>query len=71
VIRRREAAAMLAHSRWMYTAGVARSETRGMHKRVDRPQMDPSQHHRRLVGGLDSVWSGIDPAAPVSVPAGA
>jgi succinate dehydrogenase/fumarate reductase flavoprotein subunit len=71
VIRRREAAAMLAHSRWMYTAGVARSETRGMHKRVDRPQMDPGQHHRRLVGGLDSVWSGIDPAAPVSVPASA
>jgi succinate dehydrogenase/fumarate reductase flavoprotein subunit len=68
VVRRREAAAMLAHSRWMYRAGVARAETRGMHRRTDRPDLDPGQHHRRLVGGLDHVWTTVDPAAPVSVP---
>jgi succinate dehydrogenase/fumarate reductase flavoprotein subunit len=67
VVRRREAAAMVAHARWMYRAGRARAETRGMHRRTDRPQLDPGQHHRRLVGGLDRVWSTIDPAAPVSV----
>jgi succinate dehydrogenase/fumarate reductase flavoprotein subunit len=55
--RAREAAAMVAHGRWMFTSALARTETRGMHKRVDHPDTDPSQHHRITTGGLDEVWT--------------
>ena len=55
--RAREAAAMVAHSRWMYHAALQRTETRGMHKRVDHPEQDPAQRRRLLVGGLDEIWS--------------
>ncbi len=57
VFRAREAAAMVAHGRWMYHAALHRSETRGMHKRTDYPAQDPAQRHRLLTGGLDDVWS--------------
>ncbi|UDY23049.1 FAD-dependent oxidoreductase [Nocardioides sp. Kera G14] len=56
IFRSREAAAMVAHARWMYTAALARTETRGMHRRLDRPDLDPAQQHRLLVGGLDDLW---------------
>jgi len=59
---------MLAHARWMYVSGLERSETRGMHKRVDHPDLDPRQRQRKLVGGLDEVWTAEDPVAPVSAP---
>lgn len=65
-VRGRESVAMLAHARWMYNAGRARSETRGMHKRVDHPELDPVQQNRRLVGGLDAVWTQYDPERPFS-----
>jgi succinate dehydrogenase/fumarate reductase flavoprotein subunit len=68
VVRRRESVAMLAHARWMYSSALDRPETRGMHKRIDRPELDPEQWHRKLVGGLDEVWTAVDPVAPVSVP---
>jgi succinate dehydrogenase/fumarate reductase flavoprotein subunit len=57
IFRAREAAAMVAHGRWMFHAALARTESRGMHKRRDRPGLDPAQHHRLLTGGLDDVWS--------------
>jgi succinate dehydrogenase/fumarate reductase flavoprotein subunit len=57
LFRAREAAAMLAHSRWMYHAALTRTETRGMHKRSDYPTQDPAQKHRLLTGGLDEIWS--------------
>jgi succinate dehydrogenase/fumarate reductase flavoprotein subunit len=57
VFRAREAAAMVAHSRWMYHAALQRTETRGMHKRTDFPQLDTAQHHRLLTGGLDDIWT--------------
>lgn len=57
VFRAREAAAMLAHSRWMYDAAQHRTETRGMHKRLDHADLDPAQHHRLVSGGLDEVWT--------------
>jgi succinate dehydrogenase/fumarate reductase flavoprotein subunit len=59
--RAREAAAMLAHSRWMYHAALQRTETRGMHKRLDHPAQDPAQQRRLLTGGLDEVWTRPDP----------
>ncbi|MET9461496.1 FAD-binding protein [Streptomyces canus] len=57
LFRAREAAAMVAHGRWMYHAALQRTESRGMHKRMDRPAQDPAQHYRLLTGGLDEVWS--------------
>jgi succinate dehydrogenase/fumarate reductase flavoprotein subunit len=56
LIRRREAAAMVATARWMYTSAIARTETRGMHKHSDFPALDPSQQRRLICGGLDEVW---------------
>jgi succinate dehydrogenase/fumarate reductase flavoprotein subunit len=62
VFRAREAAAMVAHGRWMFQAALQRTETRGMHKRDDHPEQDPAQARRLLVGGLDEVWT--RPEAP-------
>jgi succinate dehydrogenase/fumarate reductase flavoprotein subunit len=66
-VRAREAVAMVAHARWMYSVGRLRTETRGMHKRIDHPELDPAQQYRQLVGGLDRVWTGLDPELPYSV----
>jgi succinate dehydrogenase/fumarate reductase flavoprotein subunit len=66
LFRAREAAAMVAHARWMYNAASERTETRGMHKREDHPQLDPDQQQRRFVGGLAEVWNGVDPERPYS-----
>jgi succinate dehydrogenase/fumarate reductase flavoprotein subunit len=71
VVRTREAGAMLAHARWMYASAARRSETRGMHKRLDHAAQDPAQHHRLLVGGLDSVWTDVDPTGPTATVAAA
>ncbi|MDN3351995.1 FAD-binding protein [Actinomadura sp. DC4] len=64
-LRAREAAALAAHGRWMYRAGLAREETRGTHLRDDRPDQDPRLRRRILVGGLEEVWTAFDPVAPV------
>ena len=61
LFRAREAAAMTAHARWMLHAALRRTETRGMHRRLDRPDQDRSQQHRLLVGGLDELWSAPEP----------
>lgn len=55
-VRAREAAALLATSRWMYRSALARTETRGMARRKDHRAIDPGQRHRLLSGGLDEVW---------------
>jgi succinate dehydrogenase/fumarate reductase flavoprotein subunit len=57
LFRAREAAAMVAHGRWMYHAALNRTESRGMHKRLDYPTQDATQKHRLLTGGLDSIWT--------------
>ncbi|WP_459546822.1 FAD-binding protein [Nocardia sp. X0981] len=54
-IRTRQAAAMTAHARWMYRTALARTETRGMAKRLDFPDQDPDQHHRLITSGLDRI----------------
>ncbi|MGP3635551.1 FAD-binding protein [Streptomyces sp. 24-1644] len=60
-VRTRQAAAMTAHARWMYASALARTETRGMAKRLDFPAQDPGQHHRIVTGGLDQVWTRTEP----------
>ena len=70
-LRRRESAAMLAHARWMYRSAQARRESRGMHKREDHPGLDPAARHLLRSGGLDRVWTRIDPAAAVPARRGA
>jgi succinate dehydrogenase/fumarate reductase flavoprotein subunit len=48
---------MVANARWMYHAALHRTETRGMHKREDHPELDPGQRHRLLTSGLDELWT--------------
>lgn len=55
VVKAREAAAMLATSRWMYRSALARTESRGMHKREDYPALDAAQRHYLVSAGLDEV----------------
>ncbi|MFE1593439.1 FAD-dependent oxidoreductase [Nocardia sp. NPDC058705] len=59
-VRARQAAAITAVGRLMYRSALARTETRGMSKRADYPDLDPAQHHRLYSGGLDEPW--VDPA---------
>lgn len=66
-VRARESAAMLATARWMYRSALARKETRGMHRRDDFPEQDPSQRHYITTGGLDEVWTSVRPHAEASL----
>ncbi|MEH1864852.1 MAG: FAD-binding protein [Nostoc sp.] len=56
LIRAREATAMVATARWMYSSAIERKETRGMHKHQDYPELDANQQHHLISGGLDQVW---------------
>ncbi|MFE4459322.1 pyridine nucleotide-disulfide oxidoreductase, partial [Nocardia tengchongensis] len=56
-VQARQAAAITAVGRLMYRSTLARTETRGMSKRADHPDLDPAQHHHILSGGLDEVWT--------------
>jgi succinate dehydrogenase/fumarate reductase flavoprotein subunit len=62
VVQAREAAAMLATARWMYLSALARTETRGMHKRLDHEKQDSGQRHYLVSGGLDELWVRSVPA---------
>jgi succinate dehydrogenase/fumarate reductase flavoprotein subunit len=66
VLRAREAAAMLATARWMYRSGLARNESRGMHRRDDFPVQDERFRHYITAGGLDEVWTSPRAHADVS-----
>lgn len=54
-VKAREAAAMAATARWMYTAALARKETRGMHTLAEYPDQNPAMQHRLLVSGLEDI----------------
>ncbi|MEH2261531.1 FAD-binding protein [Nostoc sp.] len=56
LVRAREAAAMVATARWMYSSAIERKETRGMHRHQDYPELDTNQQHHLISGGLDRVW---------------
>jgi succinate dehydrogenase/fumarate reductase flavoprotein subunit len=60
LVRSREAAALVATARWAYYAGLQRTETRGIQKRLDYPALDPTQRHYLRVGGLDKLWTRAD-----------
>jgi succinate dehydrogenase/fumarate reductase flavoprotein subunit len=62
LIRRREAAAMVATARWMYSSALERTETRGMHKHMEHPELDPAQQRRLVCGGLDQIWVRPEPS---------
>jgi succinate dehydrogenase/fumarate reductase flavoprotein subunit len=47
---------MLATARFMSEPARDRTETRGMHKHLDYPELDRSQQRRLVTGGLDRVW---------------
>lgn len=49
----RETASMIANARWAYGSAELRTESRGMHQRVDYPETDEGQRHRILVTGVD------------------
>ncbi|MBL1076138.1 FAD-binding protein [Nocardia sp. 2] len=52
----RQAAALLAVARWTKYSALARTETRGMHRRTDHPGAGTNWRVRLISGGVDSVW---------------
>jgi succinate dehydrogenase/fumarate reductase flavoprotein subunit len=56
-LRTREAMSLLAASRWVYASALARTESRGLHRRSDFPDSSPQfEGQHLLTGGLDDVW---------------
>lgn len=60
VVQSRQAAAMVATARWMYRSALERDESRGMARRVDRPQQDAGPRYYVRSGGLSDVWTRRD-----------
>jgi succinate dehydrogenase/fumarate reductase flavoprotein subunit len=54
-VKMREAAALTATGRWAYRAALERTESRGMHRRRDRPDADPTFSCSLQVSGLEDV----------------
>jgi succinate dehydrogenase/fumarate reductase flavoprotein subunit len=54
-VKAREAAALTATSRWAYRTALARDESRGMHRRRDRPEVNPAFTCLFEAIGLDDV----------------
>jgi len=69
-VRAREAAALLAVARWTKYSALARTESRGMHRRTDHPVAVERWCTRLLAGGLDTVWVREDQCALSCTPQG-
>ena len=54
-LRAREVASVTAAARWSVAAALARTESRGMHRRTDMPGRDDALAVSLLVSGLDEV----------------
>jgi len=59
-VQAREIAAMLATARWCHAASLARPESRGLHRRIDAPEMQTGLARRHRIGGLDDIWTAAD-----------
>ncbi len=57
----RELTAAVATARWSLSAAIRRTESRGMHKRTDYPEIDRQQAHRLTVSGVDEIVLGASP----------
>ncbi|MEV5650337.1 FAD-binding protein [Nocardia sp. NPDC052254] len=55
-IRARQAAALLAVARWTKYSALARTETRGVHRRTDHPGATQDWCRRLITGGVSEVW---------------
>ena len=55
---------MTATARFMYRAALARTETRGMHRRDDFPNQDPEQRYRLVVCSLNTITIRTEPVKP-------
>ncbi|WP_227980222.1 FAD-dependent oxidoreductase [Nocardia spumae] len=55
-VRARQAAALLAVARWTKYSALARTETRGVHRRTDHPGATQDWCRRLLTGGVSQVW---------------
>lgn len=55
IVQSREAAAMLQAGRWIYTAALARKESRGLQQLAEYPALDPRQTHRLILSGIDRI----------------
>ncbi|MEU6564833.1 FAD-binding protein [Nocardia nova] len=55
-VRARQAAALLAVARWTKYSALARTETRGVHRRTDHPGAAQDWCRRLLTGGVSEVW---------------
>ena len=62
-LRWREAAALVATARWSVASARHRTESRGMHRRLDHPAQDPTLAVRLLSRGFDHVTVEADDAA--------
>ncbi|WP_330250101.1 FAD-binding protein [Nocardia sp. NBC_00565] len=65
-LRARQAAALLAVARWTKYSALARTESRGMHRRTDHPGATDDWRVRLTSGGLDSVWVRSDTPPPAA-----
>ncbi|MQY19897.1 FAD-binding protein [Nocardia macrotermitis] len=63
----REAAALLAVARWTKYSALARTESRGIHRRTDHPEVIEHWCRRLLTGGLGTVWVRPQACEPVPV----
>jgi succinate dehydrogenase/fumarate reductase flavoprotein subunit len=68
-LKSREAAALLAASRWALACAEARLETRGMHRRTDYPDAVTASPRRVVVAGLDRLAVSTEPGADAPLPA--
>ncbi|MEK4004313.1 FAD-binding protein [Paenibacillus sp. FSL H3-0333] len=55
IVQSREAAAMLNVGRWIYTAALARKESRGLQRLAEYPALDPRQTHRLILSGVNTI----------------
>ncbi|MFG1791626.1 FAD-binding protein [Nocardia sp. NPDC049149] len=69
-LRARQAAALLAVARWTKYSALARTETRGMHRRTDHPGAEDDWQVRLMSGGLDTVWVRPDAREKAALDAG-